>query len=269
MRTLSAAALLAVSAGLALAPAGPRAASDDGWGTIKGRVVFDGQPPKPEKVEVPADNKDREFCLSQGPIYKEEWVVNPDNKGVRWTIVWLAPEPGSTDPLPVNSKLKSFKPEVSIDQPCCRFVPHVVCVRKGQKLLVKNSAKKAHNVRWTGNPKVVGTGGNVVIPAGKSLTIEDLSSSPKVIVPIVSVNCDFHKWMSAKIAVFDHPYFAVTDKDGKFEIKDAPAGTYRLKVWHEAIGWRGGREGRNGMKVTIKPGGVTDLGKLGLAPKKE
>jgi hypothetical protein len=74
--------------------------------------------------------------------------------------------------------------------------------------------------------------------------------------------------MSARLAVYDHPYFAITDADGKFEIKNAPAGNYRLKVYHESVGWRGGAAGANGEKITIKPG-ANDLGALKLKEKYE
>ena len=54
---------------------------------------------------------------------------------------------------------------------------------------------------------------------------------------MVSFKCDAgHTWMSAYVYVFDHPYFAVTDGEGKFTIKDVPAGKYELEVWHEPIG---------------------------------
>jgi hypothetical protein len=66
------------------------------------------------------------------------------------------------------------------------------------------------------------------------------------------------------LRIFDHPYFAVTDEDGKFEIKLAPAGNYSLMSWHEAVGY--GPGGRQGVPVTIKGGADTDVGKLELKP---
>ena len=58
--------------------------------------------------------------------------------------------------------------------------------------------------------------------------------------------------------------FAVTDADGKFEIKLAPAGNCRLVVWQESIGYRGGAEGRKGTVITVKGGTSIDVGKLEL-----
>ena len=53
---------------------------------------------------------------------------------------------------------------------------------------------------------------------------------------IIHVKCDVHPWMSAWVGVFDNPFFAVTQDDGKFEIKNIPAGTYKLVASHEMFG---------------------------------
>jgi hypothetical protein len=258
MRYLSGALALALLAGLALLPT---AAADkaDGWGTIKGQVVFEGDKiPEREKINV---DKNQEHCLSKGPLYKEDWVVNPKNKGVRWVLVWLAPEPDG-QPLPIHPDLQKVNGKApTLDQPICQFVPHCLGIREGQELLVKNSSPISHNVNWTGHP-LKNKGGNVLISAGGSYTIKDLKAQK---LPL-KVACNLHGWMSAWLGVFDHPYFAVTDEDGKFEIKQAPAGKWRLMVWQESIGWRGGVKGSKGEEVTIKPGGTTDLGKLGVKP---
>ena len=67
------------------------------------------------------------------------------------------------------------------------------------------------------------------------------------------VVCDIHGWMKAWIRVFDHPYYAVSDKDGMFEIKDAPVGTFKIWYWSDG-GWKDGAAGANGFPITIKAG---------------
>ena len=52
---------------------------------------------------------------------------------------------------------------------------------------------------------------------------------------VFSVGCDVHKWMNAKVGVFEHPFFAVTGDDGSFEIKGVPAGDYEVEAWHESL----------------------------------
>ena len=124
-------------------------------------------------------------------------------------------------------------------------------LREGQVLLAKNSAPIPHNVHWTGGAK--NPGNNVIIPPGNEVKITDLMTSPYP----VSVKCDIHGWMNASVRVFDHPYFAVTNENGEFEIKDAPAGKYRLVMWHEEAGWVNG--GKTGQEVEIKAGGTTEV----------
>lgn len=259
MRTM----LFTALAGLLLAvPA--RAADDSKWGTIKGQIVWGGGD-IPERKPINVD-KDVDHCKSKGDLLSEDWVVNKKNKGVRWTFVWLDVNPPAKDQpkdkLPIHPDLQKIQQsDVTMDQPVCMFEPHCLGLREGQNLKVKNSAPIPHSVSWTGTP-TKNPGGNVVVPAGGQFVIKDLKADR---FPL-QISCTIHPWMKARVGVFDHPYFAVTDADGNFEIKNAPAGNYRLKVYHESIGWRNGAAGRDGEKITIKPGGVTDVGKLDVKP---
>jgi hypothetical protein len=53
---------------------------------------------------------------------------------------------------------------------------------------------------------------------------------------MVRFKCDVHGWMAAHVGVVAHPYFAVSDEAGRFEIKDLPPGAYTLEAWHEKFG---------------------------------
>jgi hypothetical protein len=229
-------------------------------GDIKGHIVW-GEDQIPEMPVLNVD-KDQKCCLAKGPVHSEDWVINPKNKGIRWTFVWLAPVPPAKK-MPVPEGARKTKPAV-LDQPLCMFVPHALVLEEGQKLIVKNSAEVAHNVHYIGYP-LKNPGGNKLIPKGQKIVIDDLQADTHPI----KVTCDIHGWMSAWIRVFDHPYYALTDADGKFTIKNAPAGAYRLMIWHPSVGWRGGAKGRNGMEITIKANGDTDVGKLDLKSKYE
>ncbi len=229
----------------------------DGWGTITGQVVYPGAVPAREKINV---NKDQDHCLSKGPLYTEELIVNPKNSGVCNVFVWLIDASGSyTKPLPIHPSLKETKlPEAVMDQPCCQFVPHALALREGQGLALKNSAPISHSVRVLGGLK--GPEFNTILPPGaqKVVAPEDLPARP---TPI-AVQCDIHPWMRAWIRVFPHPYFAVTDADGRFTIPNAPAGEYRLVMWQESVGWVHGD--KKGTPITIKDGGKTDLSNVSL-----
>jgi hypothetical protein len=260
MRYYLAAAVLCVAVALGFLLTGPAVSADNDWATLKGQIVY-GEEKIPAPIELPV-SKDQDHCLAKGKLFSEEWVINPKNKGVKWVFVWLAPTEAGKE-IPIHPDLKEIKEKsVVIDQPCCKFEPHAVGMREGQVLIAKNSAPIIHNFHYVGNP-IKGVGGNPAIAPKTEVEIKDLKADEKY---PVQVDCTIHGWMKAYIRVYNHPYFAVTDEDGKFEFKNAPAGDYRLKVWLGGTGWRGGQKGRDGDPITIKGGQVNDLGKLEIKP---
>jgi hypothetical protein len=138
-------------------------------------------------------------------------------------------------------------------------------MREGQTLVFKNSAAIPHNTKIDGelsdNPSL-----NQSIPPGKHLDVTGFKATKASAIPL---SCTAHGWMSGYIRVYNHPYFAVTDADGKFEIKDAPAGKFRLVVWQEKVGWVVGDKApsKNGKPIEIKAGEPTDLGNIELKDK--
>jgi hypothetical protein len=245
----------ALAAGLALAAAPTpelAAAAREGWGTVKGQVVFTGAAvPAPQPLKV---DKDRDHCLSKGELKAVTWAVNESNKGVANVVVFLRPEPGQK--LPVHDSLKTpHAKDVVLDQPCCAFEPRVLAMRADQTLLAKNPAPIAHNVVIQGFKNSQ----NVQLAPGSQKPFELFSENN-----VIGISCGAHPWMKGHLWVFDHPYFAVTDQDGRFEIKLAPAGTQTLVLWHEEIGYVGGKKGRT---VQIAPGGATDVGALEIKPQ--
>jgi hypothetical protein len=241
------------------------AAEAQAWGTVKGQVVWAGPLPVPEKVKVTNDPK---HCLSKGPLFHDNKVVNPKNKGVRWAMVWLVDAGDPDKALPIHPALRKLaKAKVEMDQPCCMFEPHVVGLRIGQALEVNNSSPVSHNVNVRSEPGP-GPNKNPILPPGKSLSLGAAEFQPRA-MPI-QISCNIHGWMKASVFVFNHPYFAVTDENGNFEIKNAPAGKYRLVAWHEEVGFLDGtipRKGSGGKLIEIK--NVTDVGKLEVKPEPE
>ncbi len=252
---------LAVALMAALAVAGPAQAQQK-WGTVKGQVVWAGGPVKLAPIEV---KQDKAHCLKDGPLYPENIVVNPKNKGLKWVVVWLVDvDPAkATDPIPTHPSLAKATGKVVIDQPCCNYDPHVVTLRIGQSLVVKNPAPVPHNVDVKGGK--IGPNLNPIIPPGKSVEVAAKEFKPRIIP--IPVACSIHNWMKAYLCVFSHPYFAVTDADGNFVIKNAPQGKYRLVVWHEECGWVIGEKSptKGGGKV-INITATTDVGKIQAKP---
>jgi hypothetical protein len=228
------------------------------WGTLKGQVVWAG-PAGFKAPELKVD-KDREHCLSKGALLDDKYVVNPKNKGVRWVMVWLVDASGPGKKLPIHPSLKNVKgTKVVLDQPCCQFQPHAFGIREGQILVAKNSSPIAHNVNIVSlgdeNPSL-----NQIIPPGQNLEVENWRASSSAIL----LSCSIHPWMKSSARVFNHPYFAVTDADGNFELKKAPAGKFNLVSWTNDTGWVKG--GKKGVPVEIEAGATTDFGKIDLKP---
>jgi plastocyanin len=218
------------------------------WATIKGQVVLDAKAPEPAEIDVPANHLDRALCLKNGKIYEEEWVVNKKNNGLKNVFVWIKPDGAKpATPFPKNQinpqLLNPGKDIIEIDQPCCQFIPHSLAARAGQTLVIKNSAPASHNARYdTDNNGFA----NPALKTGEKHEIKDLKAER---LPF-TLSCTIHPWMKAHIGVFDHPYFALTDENGAFEIKDAPMGKFRLYVWHDS-GWMGAAEGKSGTPIEI------------------
>jgi len=250
----------AALAGLAALLSGP-AAHAQGWGTLKGQVVWAGPAvPTPPVLKV---DKDQAHCLGMGDLHDDSLLVDAKTKGVKNVMVWLAPMTAGAK-LPINPALQPVpKQQVVIDQPRCQFEPRITMMREGQVLVVKNPSPVLHNAKIIGKSEINGTI-NLAIPAGQQLARDGdkaLKAEPKPLL----LGCDVHGWMAGRIGVFNHPYFALTKEDGTFEIKDAPAGQFKLYLQHEKTGWahKGGTSA--GQVITIKTG-TNDLGKF---PMKE
>mgnify|MGYP001069487773 CR=1 FL=1 len=248
-------ALAAATVGLA---AGPVAADD--FGTIKGRVVWGGAAAPEAKVAVEKDKitKDAEVCGIHGAIVSEDLVVDPATKGVANALVYLV-KPSGQNPDALKALLKA-EPSVELDQKDCVFIPHLLAMNQEQSLLIKSSDPVGHNVRYN---SFGGASMNQML--GPNGTMEPIKLEAERLP--FQVNCDIHPWMVAHVAVFDHPYFAVTDKDGSFEIKGVPAGAQHLVVWQEKVGYVNEGKGK-GMATDVKAGADTDLGEIKLDPSK-
>ncbi len=236
----------------------------EGWGAIKGQVVWDDETPKRTPIDL-SKHQDKTACAKKGPLFEDKLIVNPKNKGVRWCVAYLMDVKGFNKDIPIHPKLKKITSKtVEIDQPCCQFEPHLLAMRQGQTLIVKNSAAIPHNSNISGAGPWPGI--NPLVPGGGSVKVDNI---PARYIPY-NITCNIHPWMSGRLAVLKNPYFAVTDADGKFEIKDAPAGDFRLVISHDN-GWVIGdtQPTKNGKKITIKNGETTDLGKIPMKPSKD
>lgn len=131
------------------------------------------------------------------------------------------------DAIP-DKKFEAPKEHVVIDQRKMSFIPHVVAVQQGTTVDFLNSDPVGHNVYWpsiSGNKKLSHNLGTWPKGEKKPFQFNDLG--------VASLLCNVHPEMSGYVVVVPTPYFAVTDKEGNFEIKNIPAGKYTLKTWSE------------------------------------
>jgi plastocyanin len=119
---------------------------------------------------------------------------------------------------------------VVLDQKGCLYVPTIFAVQTGQKITVKNSDPCIHNVHTSSKA------GNADHNDAQMSGGADLTYTFDKPEDFLKFQCDVHPWMFAWATVVDSPYFAVTDKDGKFTIKNVPAGTYKIIAAHRKLG---------------------------------
>lgn len=224
-----------------------------GYGTIKGRLVWGGaETPKPKPLVAQGQaNKDPGVCAAADAVPNNSLVVDPKTKGVKYGIAFLS-VPTGKNPEAVQALLKA-SPKVEIDQKNCDFLPHVTALHQDQTLVFKSSDPVGHNVHLT---PFTNAAVNTMLPPNGSLDKKLVAE--KRVIPL---KCDIHPWMEGYIMVFDHPFFVVTGDDGSFEIKGVPAGTQKLVVWQQSVGYVN-PEKLKGTPVKVSAGEVTDIGEL-------
>jgi plastocyanin len=187
-------------------------------GDINGVVSFDGVAPKNEPIKMNADP----VCVKENPTPQVQETYAVENGKLANVFVYVKDGLGNYSYDPPSGG-------VTIDQKGCRYHPHVFGIRVGQELTILNSDPTLHNIHAL--PK-----GNKEFNTGQPIqgmkTVQKFDNK-EVMVPF---KCDVHGWMNAYVGVLDHPYFAVTDKDGKFSLKGLPPGTYTIEAWHEKAG---------------------------------
>ena len=212
------AAVLAAACGGGGGTEGPAAnAKPDGPGVVTGKISFDGEAPARTPVRMAADPN----CMPGQEGLSETTIVGPD-KGIKNVFVYVK------DGLGDRVYETPSKPIV-MDQQGCRYEPHVFGVHVGQPVEIRNSDPTLHNVH--------------AIPKSNSeFNFGQQPKTPPVMKTFdkpeigVSFRCDVHGWMRAYANVVTHPFYAVTNDDGTFEIKGLPPGTYTVEAWHERLG---------------------------------
>jgi plastocyanin len=186
--------------------------------TLSGQVLVEGSIPPAEVIRMDGDPK----CAALVKEQHTEYIVSNDGKTLANVFVYvkegLAPR---LYPVPSNP--------VVFDQQQCRYVPRVIGVQVGQPIEIRNSDPLMHNVRAEGAINQTFDLGQPIQGMKTTRTF----TTREVMVP---VKCQVHNWMRGYVGVLEHPYFAVTDANGRFSIANLPPGTYTIEAWHERVG---------------------------------
>ncbi|RPH60713.1 MAG: hypothetical protein EHM89_08455 [Acidobacteria bacterium] len=202
-------------------------------GTVKGRVRLGGTPPGNTVIRMRVDP----MCakINTGKRVIQEAVITSNEGGLANAFIKVQ---GSFPRAPAPTGA------VMIDQHDCLYTPRMIGARVGQTLLIRNSDPLLHNIHS------MSTGSNSFKIGQPMAGMEN--RIPLKAEEMLRLKCDVHRWMTAYVGVVNHPYFAVSGKDGTFEIANVPAGTHMLHIWHE-------RYGDLERSVRVSPGTTTTV----------
>lgn len=188
--------------------------------TLTGTIVFNGEVPTRKRYDMTADP----VCVEQNrePVYTNDLLVNQQR--VLNTFIYVK----NGEPLN-NYRYEVPESEVTLAHKDCGYSPHVLGIRVGQRLSIVNSDPTVHNTHPT--PKY-NQEWNMSQAVGGPPYVTTFNRQ-ELFIPIKD---NHHPWEKAYLGVFDHPFFAVSDEFGNYEIRGLPPGKYTLVAWHERLG---------------------------------
>jgi plastocyanin len=222
----------------------PTKANDD-FGSIAGKITWEGERPAP-KPDIDIKEEASKGCKhgAEGMDKRDESLLIDANGGVA-NVVLTIEVAGAEKKIPAEP--------IEFDQEGCRFHPHVAVVPVGATLRFANSDETNHNIHTY--PKKNEPINKNVAAAG---TLDQVLAKAEVI----DIKCDIHPWMKGYVVVTDATHWAVSGADGSFKITGLPPGEYELSWWHEEL-----NKGKTA-KVKVEAGKEATLNQTVSAEKK-
>ena len=187
---------------------------------ISGVIKLDGPQPKRPPLQLTPESRK----LYEGHPYPRDEVELVSTKGeIKNVFVYIRKG------LPTGKTYTAPKKAALLDQQRSMFRPRIQGLFVGQDFAMRNSDPIIHNVRSLSQEN---RPFNIAQPAGTPDRLKRFSDQEGPI----ELRCDYHRWMRAFIFVMEHPFFGVTDAQGRFSIKNLPSGEYVLATWHESFG---------------------------------
>jgi hypothetical protein len=193
-----------------------RATAVTSGGAIAGTIALQGQPAPDSVVAVTRDAK---LCGDSASVTR----VESEGTGLGNVLIWV-------EGITAGKALPEQRRE-TLTIESCRFTPRVMAVATGTTINVLSRDGATLTSRFYREGEGEPVEQIHTVDAGQVVPSEKIANKPG----IVEVRRSQHPWARAYIAVFDHPYFAVTNAQGRFTIDGLPAGTYTAKIWHERL----------------------------------
>ncbi len=189
--------------------------AEEPLGVISGRVKFHGEILAPETHKNSIDSLVCGKEIEIRPIRVDEKTL-----GLQFVVVTIQTSPSASLLTPPR--------DVIVRNTECQFWQPVTAARLGDDVEVQNQDPILHNTHITFGRRTI-------------LNVAQLPNSRPIQKPLslkglYKIRCDKHKFMAGALWVYDHPYFAVTDAAGNFELPPLNAGTYVIEAWHEILG---------------------------------
>ena len=187
--------------------------------TVFGTVSLNGEVPQANRIDMSADPA----CQQVNKQPRVEWLLTNEQKLLNAFVY-----------VKEGEALKTYRfaapdSEVVLEHKKCNYSPRVLGLRVGQPLSIVNADPTFHNTHAVpkNNPEW-----NQTQPAGAPPFLKRFTR-PELFIPLKD---NQHPWEKAYLSVLSHPFFAVTDELGNYEIRGLPPGTYKLGFWHERLG---------------------------------
>ena len=209
-------------------------------GSITGHVLIDGTPPRDSTIAIaPIESLCGTSVPDESLVHSGPTLAN--------AVVWVT-DARSGRALPIERRF-----ELVHDH--CVVEPRVIAATVGSTINVRNEDPMEYRLRAFHDGMNDTLGVFRMSDEGQVVPNDRIAKTPG----LVAIECNQHPWAKAWVAVFDHPYFAVTGTDGAFRIDSLPPGSYHIRVWHER-----GKEPVE-QSVEVRPGSDASIDvKVGL-----